>query len=78
MVNLECNSPHPKDNSCEVSLQLDKKKHFLTIMVTRTTAAILKILNAHLHIPWIIHGKMCPWDSIVKTKINSKEPKCKF
>ena len=69
MANLECNSAHPKDNSCEVSLQLDQKNICLTIMVTRATAAILKTLNAHLHIPKIISVKMCPWDSVVKTKI---------
>jgi hypothetical protein len=77
MVNLECNSAHPKDNSCEVSLQSDQKNIFLTIMVTRVTVAILKTLNAHLHVPKIIPVKMCPWDSVVKTKIYSKEPQCK-
>ena len=69
MVNLECNSAHPKDNSCEVSLQTNQKNFVLTIMATRATAAILKTLNAHLHVPKIISVKMCPWDSVVKTKI---------
>jgi hypothetical protein len=40
IFNLEYTSAHPKDHSCEVSLESDKKK---TFMVTMAMAAILKM-----------------------------------
>ena len=53
IFNLECTSSHPKDHSCEVSLQSDKNNIFSTFMVIMATVAILKyvIINAPLHIP---------------------------
>jgi hypothetical protein len=53
IFNLECTSSHPKDHSCEVSLQSDKNNIFSTFMVIMATVAILKyvIINAQLHIP---------------------------